>query len=103
MSVITGITRGGVEWTPAFITDINQNNCIGCGRCYKVCPRDVFELVDRDDLDLEEIEDEGDDDFDEAPGMVMNLKDALDCIGCQACSRVCPKKCLSHEPLAAAA
>jgi Nif-specific ferredoxin III len=103
MSVITGITRGGVEWTPAFITDINQNNCIGCGRCYKVCPRDVFELVDRDDLDLEELDDEGDDDFDEAPGMVMNLKDALDCIGCQACSRVCPKKCLSHEPLAAAA
>jgi Nif-specific ferredoxin III len=103
MSVITGITRGGVEWTPAFITDINQNNCIGCGRCYKVCPRDVFELVDRDDLDLEELDDSGDDDFDEAPGMVMNLKDALDCIGCQACSRVCPKKCLSHEPLAAAA
>ena len=103
MSVITGITRGGVEWTPAFIESINQNNCIGCGRCYKVCPRDVFELVDRDDLDLEELEDEGDDDFDEAPGMVMNLKDALDCIGCQACSRVCPKKCLSHEPLAEAA
>jgi Nif-specific ferredoxin III len=103
MSVITGITRGGVEWTPAFVTNINQNNCIGCGRCYKVCPRDVFELVDRDDLDLEELDDEGDDDFDEAPGMVMNLKDALDCIGCQACSRVCPKKCLSHETLAAAA
>ncbi|SDX34970.1 ferredoxin III, nif-specific [Thiocapsa roseopersicina] len=103
MSVITGITRGGIEWTPAFIESINQNNCIGCGRCYKVCPRDVFELVDREDLDLEELEDEGDDDFDEAPGMVMNLKDALDCIGCQACSRVCPKKCLSHEPLAAAA
>jgi Nif-specific ferredoxin III len=103
MSIITGITRGGVEWTPAFIESINQNNCIGCGRCYKVCPRDVFELVDREDLDLDELEDEGDDDFDEAPGMVMNLKDALDCIGCQACSRVCPKKCLSHEPLAAAA
>jgi Nif-specific ferredoxin III len=103
MSVITGITRGGVEWTPAFIESINQNNCIGCGRCYKVCPRDVFELVDREDLDLEALDDEGDDDFDEAPGMVMNLKDVLDCIGCQACSRVCPKKCLSHEPLAAAA
>jgi Nif-specific ferredoxin III len=103
MSVITGITRGGVEWTPAFIESINQNNCIGCGRCYKVCPRDVFELVDREDLDLEALDDEGDDDFDEAPGMVMNLKDVLDCIGCQACSRVCPKKCLSHEPLATAA
>ncbi len=96
MSVITGITRGGVEWTPAFVVALNQNVCIGCGRCYKVCPRDVFELIDRDDLDLDDMESD-DDDFDEAPGMVMNLKDLLDCIGCQACSRVCPKNCLSHE------
>ena len=95
MSIITGITRGGHAWTPAFVTLLNQIRCIGCGRCYKVCPRDVFELIDRDDLDLEE---PGDDDFEEAPGMVMNLKDILDCIGCQACSRVCPKKCLTHEP-----
>ena len=35
--------------------------------------------------------------------MVMSLKDMLDCIGCQACSRVCPKKCLSHEPAPVAA
>ena len=105
MSTITGITRGGVAWTPAFVTDLNQARCIGCGRCFKVCPRDVFELIDRDDLDLEDMEmDAGDDDdFDEAPGMVMNLKDAMDCIGCQACSRVCPKKCLSHEAQAIAA
>ncbi|MBK1644014.1 ferredoxin III, nif-specific [Thiocapsa imhoffii] len=103
MQPITGITRGGVEWTPAFVVSINQSHCIGCGRCYKVCPRDVFELVDRDDLALEELDDDGDDDFDEAPGMVMNLKDALDCIGCQACSRVCPKNCLAHESLSAAA
>jgi len=56
MSVITGLTRGGIPWTPAFIVDLRQATCIGCGRCYKVCPRDVFELVDRDDLDLEEID-----------------------------------------------
>ncbi len=102
MSVITGITRGGVEWTPSFVTSLNQSICIGCGRCYKVCPRDVFELLERDELDLEEIED-ADDDFDEAPGMVMSLRDMLDCIGCEACSRVCPKGCLSHEPQALAA
>ena len=106
MSNITGITRGGTSWTPAFVTSINQVRCIGCGRCYKVCPRDVFDLVDRDDLDLEELEaddSDDDDDFEEAPGMVMNLKDMLDCIGCLACSRVCPKKCLTHEPQAVAA
>ncbi len=104
MSTITGITRGGVAWIPAFVIDIDQGRCIGCGRCFKVCPRDVFELMDRDDLDLDDMTmDEDDDDFDEAPGMVMSLKDVLDCIGCQACARVCPKKCLSHEPQSAAA
>lgn len=102
MSLITGITRGGSEWTPAFVTAINQSLCIGCGRCYKVCPRDVFELIDREDLELDELD--SDDEFDdEAPGMVMNIANALDCIGCQSCSRVCPKSCLSHEPQALAA
>lgn len=96
MSSITGVTRGGQSWTPAFIMELNQTKCIGCGRCFKVCPRSVFELMDRDDLDLDD--DDLDDEFDEAPGMVMSLKDAMDCIGCEACSRVCPKGCLTHEP-----
>ena len=100
MSTITGITRGGVEWTPAFVTDLNQANCIGCGRCFKVCPRDVFELVDREDLELDEDDDDG---FSDDTSMAMNLKDLMDCIGCQACSRVCPKQCLSHEPAPLAA
>lgn len=111
MSYVTGVTRGGVEWTPAFVTSLDQKKCIGCGRCFKTCPRDVFELVDREDLDLE-LDDDGydddddfygddDDGFDDDMSMVMALKDGLDCIGCEACSKVCPKKCLSHEPLAA--
>jgi len=106
MSTITGITCGGEEWIPAFVTDLNQGTCIGCGRCYKVCPRDVFELMDREDLDLEEIDDDDDyddDDFSDDTSMVMSLKNLMDCIGCQACSRVCPKKCLSHEPAPLAA
>lgn len=106
MSTITGITRGGVEWTPAFVTDLNQGNCIGCGRCFKVCPRDVFELTDREDLDLDDDDDDFDDDddgFSDDTSMVMSLRNLMDCIGCQACSRVCPKKCLSHEPAPIAA
>ena len=105
MEPITGLTRGGIAWTPAFITTLNQKNCIGCGRCYKVCPRDVFELVERDELDLEEDEDDdSDDDFsDDDNTMVMNLKNVLDCIGCQACAKVCPKKCMSHAPQTLAA
>jgi Nif-specific ferredoxin III len=103
MGQITGITRGGVEWTPAFIVDLNQGNCIGCGRCYKACPRDVFELVEREAMDLDD-DDYDDDDYDDDDGfsddtsMVMSLANVMDCIGCEACSRVCPKKCMSHAP-----
>jgi len=109
MSVITGLTRGGVEWTPAFITELNQSTCIGCGRCFKVCPRDVFELVEREGMDAadesddDDYYDDEDDGFSDDTSMVMNLKNAMDCIGCEACSRVCPKSCLSHESAAAAA
>ncbi len=96
--MITGMTRGGEAWTPAFVTELNQANCIGCGRCYKVCPRTVFDLVEREiDEDMED-----DDDFDDDVVMVMSISDAMDCIGCGACSRVCPKDCHTHEPAAAA-
>ena len=95
---ITGLTRGGVAWTPEFVTGVNQANCIGCGRCYKVCPRDVFDLVERE---IDEDDDDYDDDFDDDVAMVMAVKDAMDCIGCKACSRVCPKNCHSHEAAAA--
>jgi len=98
-TTITGITRGGREWIPSFVTMLDQSKCIGCGRCFKVCPRNVFELVEREaDLD-----DDDDDGFSDDTSMVMCLSDPLDCIGCQACSKVCPKDCHTHspEPLAA--
>ncbi len=96
--MITGITRGGLSWTPEFVTEISQANCIGCGRCFKVCPRDVFDLVERE-IDEDDYDD--DDGFDDDVAMVMAIKDAMDCIGCVSCSRVCPKRCHSHAPAAA--
>ncbi len=93
MAFFTAKTRGGAEWTPEFVTAINQKECIGCGRCYKVCPRDVLDLVEYE-LDNE------DEDCD-SQTMVMSIKDAEDCIGCSACSRVCPKSCYSYSPMAA--
>lgn len=108
MTMITGMTRGGEVYTPAFVMSINQRNCIGCGRCYKVCPRDVFDLVERDDVEGLDAAD-GDDDFDDEgdgfsddTAMVMSLRNALDCIGCGSCARICPKKCFTHAPQPAA-
>lgn len=88
--MITGLTRGGAEWTPNFVTALDQKKCIGCGRCYKVCPRNVLDLVER------ELDDDDDDDDDNM--MVMSVKDGNDCIGCGSCGRVCPKGCYSYAP-----
>jgi len=93
MSFLTSLTFGGNAWIPQFVTAINQAKCIGCGRCYKVCPRDVLDLIDSDDND----------DEDESASAKMTLKDINDCIGCGACGRVCPKSCYSYAPMAAAA
>ena len=96
MESITGLTRGGEAWTPTFVIDLNQNKCIGCGRCFKVCPRTVFEIVER----TEEVEND-DEDWDDDNTMVMSLANELDCIGCGACARVCPKGCHTHAPQSA--
>ena len=87
--MITGLTKGGSEWTPEFVTDLDQAKCIGCGRCYKVCPRDVLDLVERE---LDDCDEDNDDDN----MMVMSLANAADCIGCGACGRVCPKGCYTY-------
>ena len=92
MSNITGITRGGTPYEPTFITALNAANCLGCGRCFKVCPRKVFELVERS-------EDDENYDEDEDNCMVMTLANALDCIGCGSCARVCPKQCQTHSTM----
>jgi Nif-specific ferredoxin III len=96
MEPITAITRGGTVWTPEFATALDAKKCIGCGRCYKVCTRQVLELIDRSEDDIPEDDDEDDS---ESISSVMSLATPRDCPGCGACSRVCPKDCFSHAAL----
>jgi len=97
---LVGLTRGGATWTPEFVTELNAETCIGCGRCYKVCPRDVFELTHKE-YEYDDMDDDDDFDDDDDGLKMMVIKDVMDCIGCKSCSKVCPKDCLSHETLAA--
>ena len=90
MDAYTALTRGGIAWTPEFVVELNQKVCIGCGRCYKVCPRNVLDLVER------ELDDDDDDEDDNM--MVMSLANPADCIGCGSCGRVCPKDCYTYAP-----
>ena len=75
MAYITGITRGRQEWTPRFVKTVDDNKCIGCGRCMKICAHEVL-----------------------APKEV-DVKNPDNCIGCEACGRTCSKKAFSFEPL----
>ena len=89
-------TRDGSAWVPTYLTDINGQRCIGCGRCFKVCPRDVLDLIVRgEDMEMDDDEDYDEDDT----ASIMTIANAGDCIGCGACGRVCPKGCYSYAAL----
>lgn len=91
----------GHSWTPQFVQTLNADRCIGCGRCYRVCGREVFELIGLTE-DGERIvvkftaADEDDDDEVEYERKVMTIAHQENCVGCEACSRICPKQCHSH-------
>lgn len=88
----TQLTRGGQPWTPVYLLSIDDTTCIGCGRCYKVCGRDVMGLRGvTEDGDLVD-----DDEDDEVVRKVMVVAAPNACIGCGACARVCPKGCQKH-------
>ena len=90
----------GEIWTPNFVADLNQEKCIGCGRCYKVCSREVLQLVGIDaDGEIIALAADDDDDDEEYEKKVMTIAHKENCIGCEACSKICPKKCYTHSPL----
>ena len=90
--------RGGVEYIPEFLMAIDDAKCIGCGRCFKVCGREVMTLkgVTDEGMIVELDDEEHEDDIERR---VMVLHRAENCIGCGACNRVCPSDCQTHAPL----
>jgi Nif-specific ferredoxin III len=94
---------GGKPWIPQFVADLDAGKCIGCGRCFRVCARDVLQLVGIDeDGERVSIDADGDDD-DEYEKKVMTIAHPENCIGCEACAKICPKKCYVHAPAQLAA
>ena len=96
MAILTGLTQGGLDWEPKFVQALDKEKCIGCGRCFKVCGRNVLSLIALNE-EGEIVEDEDDEEIERK---VMNIVNAAKCIGCEACSRICPKKCYTHAALA---
>jgi Nif-specific ferredoxin III len=93
------LTRDGRDWTPDFLVAINAEKCIGCGRCYKVCGREVMTLKGlNDEGELVSLDDDEDE---EVEKKIMVMSDTGACIGCGACARVCPTNCQTHAAAAA--
>jgi Nif-specific ferredoxin III len=89
-------TRDGRAWVPAYLLAINPKTCIGCGRCFKVCGRNVMTLKGiNDEGELVDLEDDEDD---EVEKKIMVVNDEGACIGCSACARVCPTNSQTHAP-----
>ena len=88
-------TRDGRGWQPEFLVSIDDGVCIGCGRCFKVCGRNVMTLKGiNDDGEFVDLEDDEDEEFEKK---VMAMNDSGACIGCGACARVCPTNCQTHS------
>lgn len=95
MAYLTGLTLARKTWTPKFVQEINQEKCIGCGRCFKVCGQNVL-LLRAVNEEGDFVDDEEEDEFERK---VMTIIGSENCVGCQACARVCPKNCYTHSPL----
>ena len=105
-STFTVTLPSGKLWTPKFAEAINHEKCIGCGRCYRVCGREVLEMVGLDedgnhikiDAGAEDDDDEG-----EYEKKVMTIANKANCVGCEACMKICPKQCYTHTTAPAGA
>ena len=82
MATLTSLTFGGKTWTPQFVQEINQDKCIGCGRCFKACGRNVL-LLQALNEDGEFVEDE---EAEEIERKVMSIVHPEYCIDGVVCN-----------------
>ncbi|GGE12188.1 ferredoxin III, nif-specific [Rhizobium redzepovicii] len=91
------VARDGSRWMPEYLDSINPAMCIGCGRCFKVCSREVMHPYGMDEAGEMLGVCDGEDDFNgELSRVIMVIDYPGRCIGCGACARVCPKNCQTH-------
>lgn len=96
MSLYTVTLPSGAVWTPKFITRIDQEKCIGCGRCFKTCARDVLQLMAvNDEGELFAVDPDDDEEYDK---QVMSIAHPENCVGCESCNNNCAKRLISFAP-----
>lgn len=80
-NALAGLSRFGYPnavVTSSVIAGVNQEECIGCGKCVKACPIEAIEM--------------------KAAGAVREKKAAIDldfCLGCGVCVTKCPTKAIT--------
>ncbi len=68
--------------TTNFIPNINEESCIGCGKCVEVCPVQAIELYNNEEM----------------KGNKKKVRiDKKICLGCGVCARACYKKSIYLE------
>jgi len=101
MSNFSVTLPSGKVWVPTFVQQINEASCIGCGRCFKVCPRGVLAMVGLNEDGERVAVGQDEDEDEEYEKKVMTIAHGELCIGCTACAKICPKKCYTHAALPA--
>ena len=79
---LLAIKKFGVAQTICsnFISHINEESCVGCGKCKKICPVNAIETVEMEN------------------GRKKCRIIPERCIGCGVCVKHCPTKALALEP-----
>ncbi len=88
MTVLTYKTYGGNPWIPQYVKSVDEDKCLGCGRCVKVCAQQCLSLesyVDEDDTER----------------YIAAISNRDNCIGCQSCGKTCVRGCYEYETLSA--